>query len=95
MTRTGKTLSILADYFKSKGKFLSIAEYKEATDTPIRFAVLKRNIGSWTRLEQMLKSKYPDLYKVDEVKTAVKPAVKTAAKTAAPAPTEVAANGTV
>jgi len=41
----------------SKGKILSIEEYKAATDAPMRFVVAKRAFGSWARLSQMVTHK--------------------------------------
>jgi hypothetical protein len=45
------------DYFMSKGKVLSIDEYKAATDAPMRFMVAKRAFGSWARMTQMIVAK--------------------------------------
>ena len=44
------------EYFKTKGKILSIEEYKAAEDAPMRFMVAKRAFGSWARMEQMAKT---------------------------------------
>ena len=44
------------EYFKAKGKILSIEEYKAAEDAPMRFMVAKRAFGSWARMQQMLKT---------------------------------------
>ena len=50
-------LKTLTEYFMSKGKILSIEEYKAATDAPMRFVVAKRAFGSWARLSQMVTHK--------------------------------------
>ena len=45
------------EYFKTKGKVLTIDEYKAATDAPMRFMAAKRAFGSWARMTQMVKHK--------------------------------------
>ncbi len=47
-------LQTLKDYFATKGRVLSMSEYKEQTDAPYRFIVVKRKFGNWARLETML-----------------------------------------
>ena len=51
-----QVLKVLMEYFKKKGKVLSIEEYKAADDAPMRFMVAKRAFGSWARMEQMAKT---------------------------------------
>lgn len=76
------TLETLKEYFASKGKFLTMEEYKDAADAPFRFQVVKRTFGSWSRLKGL----------VGEVATkaaapkpaAPKPAAKPAAAPAEP-----------
>tara|TARA_Y100000401_G_scaffold98747_1_gene86702 strand:+ start:544 stop:801 length:258 start_codon:yes stop_codon:yes gene_type:complete len=51
-----QVLKVLMEYFKKKGKILSIEEYKAAEDAPMRFMVAKRAFGSWARMEQMMKT---------------------------------------
>lgn len=53
MTRT-KLVEDLKAYFNSKGKFLSYQEYILAEDAPFRIQVIKRSIGSWARVENMV-----------------------------------------
>ena len=70
------------DYFMSKGKVLSIEEYKAATDAPMRFMVAKRAFGSWARMTQMINAKM-----AADVNANVAPVVKAAPKPKAkPAP---------
>jgi len=51
-----QVLKVLMEYFKKKGKILSIDEYKAAEDVPMRFMVAKRAFGSWARMQQMMKA---------------------------------------
>ena len=68
------------EYFKKKGKILSIDEYKAADDAPMRFMVAKRAFGSWARMEQMIKTAgwtdTPALAPKPKAKPAPKKAVK-------------------
>tara|TARA_R100001510_G_C7608626_1_gene172903 strand:+ start:456 stop:710 length:255 start_codon:yes stop_codon:yes gene_type:complete len=68
-------LEKVADYMVSKGKMLSIMEYKAASDKPINYILLKRAWGSWSRLTQLIKSNFPE--KWEEMH---KPAPKVKAK---------------
>lgn len=54
MTRRTVIVEQIGAYFASKGKVLTAEEYKDAEDTPIRFALVKRGIGSWSRLLNMV-----------------------------------------
>ena len=75
------------DYFMSKGKVLSIEEYKAATDAPMRFMVAKRAFGSWARMKQMIEAKMTvDNTVMEAPKAAPKPKAK-------PAPKKVAVKG--
>lgn len=47
-------LETLKGYFASKGKFLTMEEYKEAEDAPFRFQIVKRTFGSWSRLKGLV-----------------------------------------
>jgi hypothetical protein len=47
-------IATLKDYFASKGKFLSMDEYKEQEDAPYRFQIVKRTVGSWSRLKGLI-----------------------------------------
>lgn len=57
-----KILKKLADYFAKKGAMMTPVEYKAAEDAPIRFMVVKRTIGSWARVLQMVKKNFPVQY---------------------------------
>lgn len=54
MTRRTSIVEQIGAYFASKGKALTAEEYKNADDVPIRFQLVKRNIGSWSRLLNMV-----------------------------------------
>lgn len=54
MTRRTSIVEQIGAYFASKGKVLTAEEYKNADDVPIRFQLVKRNIGSWSRLLNMV-----------------------------------------
>lgn len=54
MTRRTSIVEQIGAYFASKGKVLTADEYKNADDVPIRFQLVKRNIGSWSRLLNMV-----------------------------------------
>lgn len=71
----GKTKLIedLKEYFTSKGKFLSYAEYIAAEDTPFRAQIVKRHVGTWARLERMIGE-------ITAPKAVTKPAAKAVAK---------------
>jgi hypothetical protein len=74
-------LKTLMDYFMSKGKVLSIEEYKAATDAPMRFMVAKRAFGSWARMKQMIEAKMTvDNTVMEAPKAKAKPAPKKAEK---------------
>lgn len=47
-------VSQLKEYFESKGKILTLEEYKTAEDAPIRYQILKRKLGTWTRIQNMV-----------------------------------------
>lgn len=54
MTRRTSIIDQIGAYFASKGKVLTADEYKNADDVPIRFQLVKRSIGSWSRLLNMV-----------------------------------------
>jgi hypothetical protein len=54
MTRRTSIVSQVGAYFASKGKVMTMEEYKRAEDAPIRFVLIKRTIGSWGRLINMI-----------------------------------------
>lgn len=54
MTRRTNIVEQIGAYFASKGKVLTAEEYKNADDVPIRFQLIKRGVGSWSRLLNMI-----------------------------------------
>ena len=54
MTRRTSIVEQIGAYFASKGKALTADEYKAAEDVPIRFQLVKRGVGSWSRLLNMV-----------------------------------------
>lgn len=54
MTKRTSIVQQLGNYFASKGKVLTADEYKAQEDVPVRFQVVKRAIGSWSRLLNMI-----------------------------------------
>ena len=54
MTRRTSIVEQLGAYFASKGKVLTAEEYKAEEDVPVRFQLVKRNIGSWSRVINMI-----------------------------------------
>ena len=54
MIRRTVIISQIGTYFASKGTVMTMEEYKSAEDAPIRFPVIKRTIGSWARLLNMI-----------------------------------------
>lgn len=44
----------LRDFFKSIGKVPTYEEYKEMENTPVRLQILKRRLGSWPRILNMV-----------------------------------------
>lgn len=54
MTRRTNIVEQIGSYFALKGKVLTAEEYKNADDVPIRFQLVKRGIGSWSRLLNMI-----------------------------------------
>ena len=58
----GIVLKQVAEYFASKGRYMTYQEYKEQTDAPVSAAVLKRVTGgSWTRVKARIAKYYPEL----------------------------------
>ena len=71
------------EYFQTKGKVLTIDEYKAATDVPMRFMAAKRAFGSWARMTQMVEYKMQiDNVSMEAPKAAPKPKAKPAPKKA-------------
>ena len=71
------------EYFQTKGKVLTIDEYKVATDAPMRFMAAKRAFGSWARMTQMVEHKMQmDNVSMEAPKAAPKPKAKPAPKKA-------------
>lgn len=54
MTRRTSIVEQIGAYFASKGKTLTAEEYKAEEDVPVRFQLVKRNIGPWSRLLNMV-----------------------------------------
>ena len=54
MTRRTSIVEQVGSYFASKGRALTLEEYKDAEDAPIRFQLIKRSVGSWSRLLNMV-----------------------------------------
>lgn len=54
MTRRTSIVQSVGNYFASKGKVMTAEEYKSQPDVPVRFQVVKRTIGSWSRLINMI-----------------------------------------
>lgn len=68
-------INTLREYFTSKGGFMTAEEYKEAEDAPYRYQIVKRTIGTWPRLKNI----------IGEIE-APKPVVTPAPKPPAPKP---------
>ena len=76
MTRRTNIISQLGNYFASKGGVMTMEEYKSAEDAPIRFVLIKRTIGSWGRLINMIGDLSNYSIEVDIVKEPTKEAAK-------------------
>jgi len=76
-------LNQLADYFADKG-MLTPSEYKMASDAPMRYMLAKRPFGSWTRMQGMIKSNFPNQWAKAMGVEATAPVVEEAPKVAAP-----------
>jgi hypothetical protein len=85
MTRRTNIVEQVGAYFASKGKVLTADEYKAAEDVPIRFQLVKRVIGSWSRLINMI----GDIEQYDGT-ALIEPATPKAPEPEAPAPVEEA-----
>jgi hypothetical protein len=55
MTKRTHTANVLAVYFEEKGHILSLHEYKQQEDAPIRPAIIKKTFGSWNRMENIVR----------------------------------------
>ena len=76
-----KTLTILGEYFKKKGKILSISEYQEQDDAPVRAQIVKRTFNSWARMVSMLNYNLPEMVDaINKPKAAPKKTVAKATK---------------
>ena len=71
-------INTLRDYFIAKGKFMTVEEYKEAEDAPYRYQIVKRTVGTWARLKNLVGE--------ISVQEAPKPVVKKPAEKKAAAP---------
>jgi hypothetical protein len=82
-------LNQLADFFAEKG-MMTPSEYKAADNAPMRYMLAKRPFGSWTRMQGMIKSNFPNQWaKAMGVEAA--PVVEEAPKVAATKPAAQAA----
>lgn len=54
MTKRTSIIQQLGNYFASKGGTMTAEEYKVQEDAPVRFQVVKRAIGSWSRVLNMV-----------------------------------------
>ncbi len=54
MTTRTSIVEQISEYFAKKGAPMTAEEYKSAPDAPIRFQLVKRHIGSWSRLLNMV-----------------------------------------
>ena len=86
MTRKTSIIEALGSYFASKGGVMTAEEYKQQEDTPIRFQLIKRSIGSWNRvlnmigdLEQYVEEKVEEV--IEKIVEPKKPAPKQPAET--------------
>ena len=77
MTRRTSIVQLVGNYFASKGKVLTADEYKAQDDVPVRFQVVKRTIGSWSRLINMIGDikQYDGTVKEEPVKQQEAPAI--------------------
>lgn len=86
MTRRTSIISQIGAYFASKGGVMTMEEYKKAEDAPIRYVLIKRTIGSWGRLLNMVGDisnysievdilKEPEPKKVESAQPKVEPVV--------------------
>ena len=76
-----KTLTILGEYFKKKGKILSISEYQAQNDAPVRVQIVKRTFNSWARMVSMLNYNLPEtVAAINKPKAAPKKTVAKATK---------------
>jgi len=73
----------LADYFAKNG-MMTPSEYKSAADAPMRYMLAKRPFGSWTRMQGMIKSNFPNQWAKAMGVEATAPVVEEAPKVAAP-----------
>lgn len=90
-SRKGVMIKQLAEYFAEKGKIMTRNEYARDEEAPIRFAILRRYIPVWSRLDSIIQSSHPEIYaKImqEPAPEPPKPAPKVAPK---PAPTKTAA----
>lgn len=73
-------IETLREYFTSKGKVMTMEEYKAAEDTPIRYQIVKRRVGTWARVTNLVgEIKAPEVVVppvVETPKTPAKPEVK-------------------
>jgi hypothetical protein len=75
-------LNQLADFFAEKG-MMTPSEYKAADNAPMRYMLAKRPFGSWTRMQGMIKSNFPNQWAKAMGVEAPTPVVESTPKVAA------------
>jgi|11_taG_2_1085331.scaffolds.fasta_scaffold00166_19 hypothetical protein len=75
----------MAEWMGEKGKFYSMNEYQRAKDVPANFWMLRKQFGSWSRIQLLIRTNHPELFsKMNKgISTKVTPVVEK--KTAKPA----------
>lgn len=61
-SRKGVIIKQVAEYFAEKGRILTRNEYAKDEEAPIRFAILRRYVPVWSRLDSIIKASHPDIY---------------------------------
>ncbi len=56
MSQRTKAVELLSEYFEKKGEILHPTSYIQEKDTPIRFQVVRRTFGSWSRMENIVRA---------------------------------------
>lgn len=62
MNRKIKTLNILADYFIEKGKVLTLREYRDCDDVPIRVQAVLARFRQWAKVVRMIEVNLPEKF---------------------------------
>lgn len=61
-SRKGVIIKQVAEYFAEKGRILTRNEYAKDEEAPIRFAILRRYVPVWSRLDTIIKASHPEIY---------------------------------